>query len=85
MAQSRASGTAGDGDAAEAEALGTKRHFVHRVYPLHRKSLWAITIAILRVIIHFLIVLLKKSSTSLELPLRADMRVFQRLLILTGD
>lgn len=48
------------------------------VYPLHRKSLWAIMIAILCVIIHFLIVLLK-SSTSLELPLRADMRVSEAI------
>lgn len=71
-------GTVGDGCTAEAEALKTKRHFVHCVYPLHRKSLWAIMIAILCVIIHFLIVLLK-SSTSLELPLRADMRVSEAI------
>lgn len=67
-------GTVGDGFAAE--TLKTKRRFVHCVYPLHRKSLRAITIAILCVILHFLIVLLK-SSTSLELPLKADMKSFR--------
>lgn len=70
--------TVGDINTAEAEALKTKRHFVRCVYPLYRKSLWVIMIAILSAIIHFLIVLLK-SSTSLELPLREDMRVSEAI------